>query len=200
MSGGHGAIEGSNKRVALLISVLALFLAFSETLGKAAQTESIGANVEAANQWAYFQARTIRSTVLKTADEALALVPPGPNQDAIAAKRAEWAKTLARWESEPATGEGRKELTAKARASEERRDLSLLRYHHYELASAAFQIGIVLASAEVITGIADAGLRRRLPGPRRRGAPGLRLSRAARAAVLPLSGISAGAAARNGTS
>ena len=151
---GHGAVEGSNRRVALLISILALFLAFSETLGKAAQTESIGANVEAANQWAYFQARTIRGTVLKTADEALALLPPGPNQDAIQAKRAEWAKTLSRWDSEPATGEGRKELSAKAKGSEEKRDLSLLRYHHYELASAAFQIGIVLASAEVITGIA----------------------------------------------
>ena len=153
MSGGHGAIEGSNKRVALLISVLALFLAFSETLGKAAQTDAIGANVEAANQWAYFQARTIRGTVLKTADEALALMPPGANQEALQAKRAEWAKTLARWESEPATGEGRKELAEKAKASQEKRDLSLLRYHHYELASAAFQIGIVLASAEVITGI-----------------------------------------------
>lgn len=151
---GHGAVEGSNRRVALLISILALCLAFSETLGKAAQTESIGANVEAANQWAYFQARTIRGTVLKTADEALALLPPGPNQEAIQAKRAEWAKTLGRWESEPATGEGRKELSAKAKVSEGRRDLSLLRYHHYELASAAFQIGIVLASAEVITGIA----------------------------------------------
>ncbi|RZK81498.1 MAG: DUF4337 family protein, partial [Methylobacterium sp.] len=57
MSGGHGAGGGSNKRVALLISVLALFLAFSETLGKAAQTDAIGANVEAANQWAFFQAR-----------------------------------------------------------------------------------------------------------------------------------------------
>ena len=31
--------------------------------------------------------------------------------------------------------------------------MSLARYHHYELASAAFQIGIVLASATVITGI-----------------------------------------------
>ncbi len=39
MSGGHGAGGSSNKRVALLISVLALFLAFSETLGKASQTE-----------------------------------------------------------------------------------------------------------------------------------------------------------------
>jgi ketosteroid isomerase-like protein len=154
MSGGHGAVEGSNKRVALLISVLALFLAFSETLGKAAQTDALSANIEASNQWAYFQARTIRSTVLKTADEAVALLPPGPGQEAIAAKRAEWAKTMARWESEPSTGEGRKELAEKAKAAQVKRDLSLERYHHYELASAAFQIGIVLASAEVITGIA----------------------------------------------
>lgn len=153
MSGGHGAGGSSNRRVALLISVLALFLAFSETLGKAAQTDAIGANVEAANQWAFFQARTIRATVLKTADEALALIPPGPNSDAVAAKRADWAKTIARWESEPATGEGRRELAEKAKAAQGQRDLSLLRYHHYELASAAFQIGIVLASAEVITGI-----------------------------------------------
>ncbi|GEP09099.1 DUF4337 domain-containing protein [Methylobacterium gnaphalii] len=151
--GGHGAVEGSNKRVALLISVLALFLAGAETLAKSAQTEALSANVEASNQWAYFQARTIRATVLKTADEALGLLPPAGNDPAVKAKREEWTKTIARWESEPATGEGRKELAAKAKDSEHRRDLALERYHHYELASAAFQVGIVLASAEVITGI-----------------------------------------------
>ena len=32
--------------------------------------------------------------------------------------------------------------------------MSLASYHHYEVASAAIQIGIVLASAEVITGVA----------------------------------------------
>jgi hypothetical protein len=154
MSGGHGAGGSSNKRVALLISVLALFLALAETLAKGAQTDALGANVEASNQWAYFQARTIRGTVLKTADETLALLPPEvANSEAVKAKRAEWAKTLARWDSEPATGEGRKELAEKARHSGEVRDLALHRYHHYEFASAAFQIGIVLASAEVITGI-----------------------------------------------
>ena len=36
---------------------------------------------------------------------------------------------------------------------EKKRDTALAKYHHYELASAAFQIGIVLASATVITGI-----------------------------------------------
>ena len=85
MSGGHGAIEGSNKRVALLISVLALFLAFSETLGKAAQTDALGANIEASNLWAYFQARTIRSTTVKTVDEMVALLPPGTNAEAVQA-------------------------------------------------------------------------------------------------------------------
>ncbi|CAA2138240.1 MULTISPECIES: DUF4337 domain-containing protein [Methylobacterium] len=152
---GHGAIEGSNKKVALLISVLALFLALAETLAKGAQTEALSANVESSNQWAYYQARTIRGTILKTADETLALIPPETaNAPAIAAKRAEWAKTMARWESDPATGDGRKELQEKARASQEHRDLALHRYHHYEFGSAAFQIGIVLASAQVITGIA----------------------------------------------
>lgn len=154
MSGGHGSGGSSNKRVALLISVLALFLALAETLAKGAQTEALGANVESSNLWAYYQARTIRGTILKTADETLALMPPDTaNGEAVKAKRAEWAKTLARWESDPASGDGRKELGEKARHAQEVRDLALHRYHHYEFGSAAFQIGIVLASAEVITGI-----------------------------------------------
>jgi hypothetical protein len=38
----EGALaEGFNKRIALVIAVLALFLSFSETLGKSAQTEAI---------------------------------------------------------------------------------------------------------------------------------------------------------------
>src|SRR5712671_1747363 len=62
-------ISGSNKRIALLIAVIALFLAFSETLGKSAQTAAISDNVEASNLWAFFQAKTIRMTTLTTAAE-----------------------------------------------------------------------------------------------------------------------------------
>src|SRR5262249_38648548 len=63
-----------------------------------------------------------------------------------------WRATAARYESDPKTGEGRKELAERAREQEEERELALAKYHHYELASAAFQVGIVLASAAVITG------------------------------------------------
>ena len=47
---------GSNKNIALLIAVIALCLAFSETLGKSAQTSSISQNNEASNLWSFFQA------------------------------------------------------------------------------------------------------------------------------------------------
>jgi len=67
---------------------------------------------------------------------------------------AEWKKNEARYQSEPETAEGRKELMARAIAAEKKRDVSLAAYHNFELASAAVQIAIVLASAEVITGVA----------------------------------------------
>ncbi len=68
-----------------------------------------------------------------------------------------WKKTAARYNDEPETNEGRKQLAERAKQAEEKRELALARYHQYEFASAAFQIGIVLASAEVITGIAALG-------------------------------------------
>ncbi len=129
MSGGHGAADSSNKKIALLISVLALFLALGETLAKSAQTDALGANVESSNLWAYFQARTIRATVLKTASEQIAL-EPSASPEAVKKQVEEWAKTMARWDSDPASGDGRKELAAKAKKAEEKRDLALARYHH----------------------------------------------------------------------
>jgi Domain of unknown function (DUF4337) len=149
----------SNKGIALLISVLALFLAFSETLGKSAQTEALGYNVEASNLWAFYQAKTIRQTSLVVAADALTVNLPTITDPALkqaTTKQIEaWKATAARYESEPKPtgGEGRKELSQRAIKAQEERDLALAKYHHYEYASAAFQIGIVLASATIITGI-----------------------------------------------
>ncbi len=144
-----------NRKIALLIAVLALFLSFSETLGKSAQTEAISANVEASNLWAFFQAKTVRLTQVRTAAEGLKLeaaaIADPATKDAMEKQVDAWQKTAARYDSEPETHEGRKELAERAKEAEESRNLAMAKYHHYELASAAFQIGIVLASAAVIT-------------------------------------------------
>ena len=146
-----------NRRIALLIAVLALFLSFSETLGKSAQTEAVDANVKSSDTWAFFQAKDIRRTTLNTAADQTALLAANvadPAAKAAIDKQIEaWRATAARYESDPKTGEGRKELAERASKQEEERDLAMARYHHYELASAAFQVGIVLASAAVITGM-----------------------------------------------
>src|SRR5262249_30582310 len=70
-------ISHTNKKIALMIAVLALFLALSETLGKSAQTGAISDNVEASNLWAFYQAKTIRMAQIRTAAEAMTIAPKG---------------------------------------------------------------------------------------------------------------------------
>ena len=149
--------SSENRKIALLIAVIALCLALSETLGKGAQTESISKNVESSNLWAFFQAKSIRRTVVQTAADQSKLSSGAAADEATKAALQkqidEWQKTAARYRSEPETGEGQEQLSERAKHAEEERDLAEAKYHHFELASAAFQIGIVLASATIITGI-----------------------------------------------
>jgi hypothetical protein len=100
-----------NRRIALLIAVLALFLSFSETLGKSAQTEAISANVESSDLWAFFQAKSVRMTQLNTAAEQMLVAAEAVSDPAAKASMQKqidaWKKTAARYDSEPSTGEGR---------------------------------------------------------------------------------------------
>ncbi|WP_298374084.1 DUF4337 domain-containing protein [uncultured Bradyrhizobium sp.] len=150
--------SGENRKIALLIAVIALCLALSETLGKGAQTESISKNVEASNLWAFFQAKSIRRTAVQTAAEQgklnLATTTDEAAKAALQKQIDDWQKTAARYRSEPETGEGSEQLSERAKHAEHERDEATAKYHHFELASAAFQIAIVLASATIITGIA----------------------------------------------
>lgn len=157
---GHGVVEGENKKIAILISVLALFLAISETLGKSAQTDGISSNVEASNLWAFYQAKTIRKTTMETAAEQMEvdvkLAKDAAVKELLEKRVNAWRERAARYESEPKEnnkGEGRKELMARALQAETKRDLALAKYHNFEFGSAAFQIAIVLASSYLITGV-----------------------------------------------
>jgi len=149
--------EFFNKRIALVIAILALFLSFAETLGKGAQNEATSKNIAASDLWAFFQAKDIRRTTVSVAADQTGLLAANLTdpaaKDALSKQIETWRQTAERYESDPKTGEGRKQLEERARDAEAERDLSLAKYHHYELASAAFQVGIVLASAAVITGM-----------------------------------------------
>jgi small-conductance mechanosensitive channel len=151
------APQGGNKRIALLIAILALMLAFSEIGGKNAEQDALAKNVEASNLWAFFQAKTIRGTTLRTAAEAMEVDLAGATDPATRErlqKRIDgWKATIARYESEPETNEGRKELIVRAKAAEAQRDISSARDDKYDIVSGLLQIAIVISSAAIITGI-----------------------------------------------
>ncbi len=140
------------KMIGLLISILALFLAVSEMVGKSAQTHGLALNIEASDTWNFFQAKTIRQTVLRAQVDNAKMMPDASRPE-VAKQIAAWQANIERWESEPSTNEGRKELMAKARATEKKRDAYLEQYHAYEIASLLLQLGIVLASVTLLSSI-----------------------------------------------
>ena len=155
MSGGHGHLDSSNKKIALLVAVLAAMLAVSETGGKSSQTEVLTQHVEATNMWTFFQAKTVRQTVVRTAAEELdaQFKDAGTMPAAVKTQIEQWRKTVQRYDTEPDTNEGRKELMARAKTKEQHRDKSLAAYHMFEYGSACFQLAIVLAGAAALTSV-----------------------------------------------
>jgi hypothetical protein len=141
------------KRTALLIIILAVALAIIEMASKEAQFASIAHNILSSDTYAFYQAKTIRITFLRTAADALEEVPPDNAQHAEALRQLieQWRSTIDRLESDPTTAEGRKELLLRARSLEEDRDREQRSYRHYEYSAAGLQLGIVVASAAVIT-------------------------------------------------
>src|SRR5437899_1755986 len=112
----HAAHEGGhNKQIALIISVLALFLAFSETFGKSSQTAALNFQIEASNLWNFFQAKNIRRTAILVATDSakieLAAVTDEAKKAALAKQVDTWTKTAERYRSEPEAGGGKGEGT-----------------------------------------------------------------------------------------
>jgi hypothetical protein len=101
----HAAHEGGrdNKKIALIISVLALCLAFSETFGKSAQTAALNLQIEASNLWNFMQAKTIRRTFTIVQSEAakieLATASDDAKKAALAKQIDTWTKTADRYRS-----------------------------------------------------------------------------------------------------
>jgi len=156
MSHGHGHVEGGDKKIALLVAILAAMLAISELGGKSAQTQALADHIDASNLWSFFQAKTIRQTTMRTAADGIEaqFKDGGQTMPAGLKKQAEtWRATAQRYETEPETGEGRKELAARAKLKEAARDKAMSAYHMFEYGSAALQLAIVLAGAAALTSV-----------------------------------------------
>jgi hypothetical protein len=147
-------------RAALLVSLLAMVLAVSNIGSSNASGEATEKNILAANTYAFYQAKNIRQTEYKlfadlTKYELARDLKLSPESKALLEKNLEtYTKNIQRYESEPETGEGKKELLAKAKELEAQRDLALKKDPWFDYAEGLLQVGIVLASVAIITSIA----------------------------------------------
>ena len=144
--------KSTAKLIGLLISVLALFLAVSEMLGKSAQTNALAINIEASNTWNFFQAKTICQTMLRTQLENTRMQVDVARPE-VEKQLKSWQANIDRWESEPETNEGRRELTKRAKELEAKRDAFFEQYHAYEISSLIIQLGIVMCSVALLTSV-----------------------------------------------
>jgi Domain of unknown function (DUF4337) len=149
------AVESKDKRVALIIAILALFLALSEAGGKNAEHRSTEKNIESSDLYNFYQAKKIRTSVVEAdiaAMEVSRTAATDPNvQGAMEKQIAAWKSMITRLETEKP--DGMESIKERADGAKEERELSNHRLEHYEYASGLIQIAIVLASAAIITGI-----------------------------------------------
>ena len=147
------------QRAAVAIAIFAMILAICSLGGSNAGKEALNNNIFASNYFNFFQAKNMRQTAVELAADELELAwanEPSLPESAKAAlrdKAADYRKTIARYESEPETGEGKKELLAKAREHEQKRDRALKQDPYFDYAEALLQIAIVLISVSIIASL-----------------------------------------------
>ncbi len=144
------------KLIGIYVGILAVLLAVCTMAGGNATKDAMRANVDAANSWAFFQAKNVRRVAMElSADEmdALLLTQPGLAETArsqIATKVKSLRDRAEAYKSDPKSGEGLDQLFAKARSLESDRDIALRRDPYFDYAQALLQIAIVLASVALV--------------------------------------------------
>lgn len=126
-----------------VITVLAALLAINTLMGGSNGSKVLNNTIDANNTWAFYQAKSIKQTLAEQSYEDAVR-----NKDT---KKAESYKSkIERYESDPKTGEGKKELMEKARKLEADRSVAKARSPWYTYAGSLFQIAIVLLTASIL--------------------------------------------------
>ena len=144
---GHGA-----KLAALLVAIMAALLAICQQQAKHAEIKVQASAILATDAWGQYQAKSTRQLMSQDLAQMLTVLDPSTDP-AFAQRRAALIKRFeddaARFQKDPK--DGKEAIAARAAAFEHARDETLERAHTFDNAVAAFELGIVLATASAIT-------------------------------------------------
>ena len=147
---GHSAPDPWARRVALLVSILAVGLALTQLGEKALLNRYLTYHIALSNDWAFYQARNLRAVVRDSEAHLLASLPNAASPE-IQTRIKDAQDYAARMRDDPKGGEGMKQLAATAKSEEDARNEAFHRYHDFEYSVGAIEIAIVLASVSIVT-------------------------------------------------
>jgi Domain of unknown function (DUF4337) len=154
----HSAEADANfrKLTGIYLGIVAMLLAITALGGSNATKTMTNANIKASDIYGYYQAKDIRQTVYQlTAEQLDSVLLATPDMPEAARTKIEdrikrYRERVDRYESDPSGGNGKKELLAKAKEFEAKRDQAAERDPNFDFAEALFQIAIVLGSVSIV--------------------------------------------------
>jgi len=146
---GHHASADGDKVSALIITIIAGLIALAHSACTNAQTTALVNQMQATDAWAFYQAKAIRQTTLRTAVDQYEIQGTKSGGEKVVV----WKDTIARYESDPEKKEGKKELMERAKELEKGRERNLHAFHKLEMSVAILEIAIVLVTASVLTNL-----------------------------------------------
>lgn len=130
-------------RAGWTITVIAALLAVNTYIANGYSSSVLTNTIRANDTWSFYQAKSIKQTITEAArDDAVA------RNDSE--KVAKLTAKINRYESEPETGEGKKELFAKGKAIEAERDEAKQHGPWLTFAGSTLQLSIVLLTASIL--------------------------------------------------
>jgi len=140
------------RRAALVTAVFAVVLAIASLGGNHAMKEMLLAQQQASDQWAYYQAKSIREHLYKSQkvmlENQLDLLSQTLSPESAEKAKAS-IKALAVEESKFAND--KKEIEQEAKKLEKERDINRSKDPYFEYAEVLLQIAIVMASVSIIS-------------------------------------------------
>ena len=130
-------------KAGMVISVFALLLAVNSWYGGTLSSKVLNNTIASNNVWAFYQAKSIKQTL---AEQSLDDATYRKDTE----KMAKLQSKIDRYESDPKSGEGKKELFEKARHLEQERDEAKKRSPWIGYASTMYQLSIVVLSASIL--------------------------------------------------
>ena len=126
-----------------VITVVAALLAVNTYIANGISSGILTNTIRANDTWSFYQSKSIKQTIAENA------------RDDAAARRdtkkvAELTARIDRYETDPVSGEGKRELMARARGLEAARDEAKLHSPWLTFAGSALQLSIVLLSASIL--------------------------------------------------